>query len=154
MQTRTTDKFNNLVILQANIGRSQDASVELMEMAHKVSAPILIIQEPYSNNRHKICGLGTYSNQILAGNKPNEKPWACICITDKNYTATLLRNISSSHCVCAHVSGPTGGFYVISLYCQFSEPIDKYMQQLGYALQTINSPNVIIGTDVNGVSPL
>lgn len=137
-----------LKILQAILGRRRAATNEVLMLAQDKRAPILLIQEPY-NYLNRVSGLGKYSNQILVGN--NTK--ACIVILNKIFTATLIGDISTSHCVCAHIEGPTGDFYVISAYLQYSLPAGLILQQIHAALKKIGNRKVIIGMDANGVSP-
>lgn len=99
-------------------------------------------------------GLGKYTNQILTANKIGEPPWACIVITQKEYSGMLLRDVSTAHCVCAYVSGPHGSFYVVSVYCQYSIDIEQSLQELHNVLRKIGSRKVITGLDANAVSPL
>uniref|UniRef100_A0ABD2W677 Endonuclease/exonuclease/phosphatase domain-containing protein n=1 Tax=Trichogramma kaykai TaxID=54128 RepID=A0ABD2W677_9HYME len=68
--------------------------------------------------------------------------------------ATLVRQVSTSHCVVAHISGPIQQFYLVSLYFQFSKLIAHYAQQLTAALECVRFDRVIIGADVNRVSPI
>lgn len=84
----------------------------------------MLTQEPYSFC-FKVSRLRTYTNQILTGNQEREIPWACVVIFDKDYVATLLRNVSTSHCVCVHISGPSGCFYVVSAFLQYSLPVEE-----------------------------
>ncbi|CAB0034360.1 unnamed protein product [Trichogramma brassicae] len=88
------------------------------------------------------------------GKKKGETPWACIVVTDKRYDAVRLANISTSHFVCAHVSGPHGTFYVASLYCQFSDPIEPYMLMVTRACRAIGNKHLLVAADLNAISPL
>lgn len=147
-----------LNLLQSNLGRGSLATGEALKLAEKVEAPIMLIQEPYSFC-FKVAGLGTYTNQILTGHKDREKPWACVLnrvlnVLNRDYMTTLLRDVSTSHCVCAHVSGPTGSFYVISAYLQYSLPVEVVLQQVHKALCRIGNKGVIIGMYANAVSSL
>ena len=141
--------------LQINLARSRLATDEAVEMACRMKVPILIVQEPYTH-ANKIVGMGRYSNQIFTSNiTENEPPWAAVIILDRRYTGTLIRNVSTAHSVCVHVEGPQGSFYVVSLYCQYSDNIMPYLRMLERALNTIcRGVATIIGSDVNGVSPL
>lgn len=148
------DKRTGIKIIQANLGRSKLATNEIVERAHEIKAPILLLQEPYAYN-NQIAALGKYTNTIITANDPDqERPWACIAILNKEYTAVLLKDVSTSHCVCAHITGPTGSFYAISLYCQFSMDTEIFVEQLDGALQVVGNRPVIIGMDANAVSPM
>lgn len=140
-------------IVQVNLGRGRTASDKVINLSARIKAPILFIQEPYSY-RNKVSGLGKYTNQILSGNKSDKQPWACIVVIDKDYAATLLGHISTSHCECAHIEGPFGGFFVVSVYLQYSLGAEIILQQLHNALRSIGNRRVIIGMDANGISPL
>lgn len=144
---------HDLRILQVNLGRGRVATAEAVELAYKTKAPIMLIQEPYTFC-FRASGLGTYSNQILTGNGDKEVPWACVVILNKDYVATLLKDVSTSHCVCVHISGPSGGFYVISAYLQYSLPVEEVLQQVHVALRKIGNSRVVLGMDVNAVSSL
>lgn len=147
------DRIKQVKVIQANLGRSKLASSEIIERAHEAKVPILLLQEPYTYN-NQVASLGKYTNCIINGNQPNEIPWATIVVLDTDYTAVLLQNVSTSHCVCAHITGPTGAFYAISLYCQFSMRTDDFMNQLDNALHVVGNNPVLIGMDANAVSPM
>lgn len=142
-----------LKVIQINLGRGLQASTDLLRFAEEENNAILLIQEPRVVNR-QICGLSKYKNTIITGSKTHEVPWTCIVILDDRYTATVLTDISTAHCVCAHITGPTNSFYVVSLYCQFSDPIGPYLDQLRVVLRTIGRTNILIGANVNAVSPV
>lgn len=141
----------NLRLLQVNLGKGKIATAEALELDNEIKVPLLLIQEPYSYC-FKVSGLGTYSNQILTGNEPHETPWACVAVINRDYTATLLSDVTTSHCVCAHISGPTGCYYVISAYSQYSFPVEVVLQQMHRVLEKIGNSRVITGMDANAVS--
>lgn len=144
---------NELRILQVNIGRSKQASNETVERAAEVKIPIILMQEPYTY-QNKAAALGRYANCVICANKPDEVPWASVIILNDDYTGVLIKNVSTAHCVCVHITGPAGSFYVISLYCQYSQDIETFLQQLDKVLDIIGTNRVIIGADMNAVSPL
>lgn len=115
-----TDNNKDTIIIHANLARAELATPEILQSAYNIGAHILLLQEPYTY-RNKVAGMGRYTNDIITGNKEDETPWACIVVLDEDYTAIALKHISTSHCVFAHISGPTGNFYAISPYCQHAE---------------------------------
>lgn len=144
---------SNIVILQANLGRSRLATDEILVCAHTAGSPILLVQEPYARE-NVVAGMGKYRNRIITGNRADEYPWSCIVILDNNYEVVVLREVSTSHCVCAHVTGPLGSLYVISSYFQFSGEGMVHVNEIRTALRACGrGKRIIIGADVNGTSP-
>lgn len=144
---------NVLRIMQVNLGRGKIATAEAIQLAHKNKVPIMLVQEPYTYC-YQVSTFGKYSNQILTGNRENETPWACIVLFNREYHATILSDVSTSHCVCAYISGPSGGFYVISAYLQYSLPVEVVLQQVHNALRKVGNARVVIGMDANAISTL
>ena len=140
-------------IYQANLGRGRNATSELLNVALQEKAQVLLIQEPYTHE-NRVSGFQSHSNTVIACNKEDEKPWACVVILDDTLTATVLRHVSTSHCVCVNISGPTENLYVVSLYCQLSHDIQRYTQQLETALEVTGNRRTVIGCDANATSPL
>uniref|UniRef100_A0ABD2XQQ1 Reverse transcriptase domain-containing protein n=1 Tax=Trichogramma kaykai TaxID=54128 RepID=A0ABD2XQQ1_9HYME len=135
------------------MGRGATASSEIIEEAVNKKIPILLIQEPYTRGS-EVVGLGKYSNSIITGNNKDETPWACIVILDKRYTAVKLSNLSNSHVVAVHVSGPYGDFCAVSMYCQFSLPIQPFMRDLEEICRKVGERKLIVASDLNAISPL
>lgn len=152
MNGLTIDKVT-VKVIQANLGRGRDATDELRELALDSDASILLIQEPYVY-KNESTGLGRYTNQVLFTKKHDEPPWACFVITNKKYTATLLDHVSTFHCVCAHITGPVGSFYAISVYMQYSLTAERILSELHEILSFLGATQVVIGMDANAVSPL
>lgn len=125
-------------MLQINVGRGRTATDEVLDTATCRGIPILLIQEPYKY-KNMATGLGKYSNQVITGNKLDEPPWACIVLTQREYTGMLLKDVSTAHCVCAYISGPYGSFYAISAYFQYSLDVESSLQELHKILQKIGS---------------
>lgn len=135
------DRRTKVTILQANLGRGRNATDEILQVANELNSPLLLIQEPYTNGS-SVVGFGKYTNIVLTGNKPDEKPWACIVVLDKRYTAVFLRHLSSAHCVCAQITGPHGAFYVVELSvlgkCRRPRPPAAYRTQCNTVKQDLS----------------
>ena len=140
-------------ILQANLQRKRIASTELLDKALRENATALLIQEPYTY-LNKVANFGRYDNKVITGNKVDEQPWAAIVLLDPAYTATLLTQLSCSHCVCAHITGPVKDFYLVSQYYQYSHDVQVHLVKTERILRSIKSKRILIGGDFNGVSPL
>lgn len=144
---------SKLMRMQANLGRGEMAAEEMRQEAIKLKADIILVQEPYVAYG-RVSGMGIYSSQIVTGNRGDEKPWACIVVLSPDLTATLIADVSTAHCVCAHIQGKDVEIYAVSLYCQFKDPVDIYMMQLQRVMNVVDVRRVLIGADVNAVSPL
>ncbi|CAB0044063.1 unnamed protein product [Trichogramma brassicae] len=143
-----SDQDKVLRIIQANLGREIIASNELLQDATTRGAALLLVQEPYASDG-QVCGLGKYANNIITGNEKGEIPAAGIVVLDKDITAVKLAHLRTSHCVCAHIKTRWSELYVITMYCQFSDEIEPYMDILTTALRSMGTHEVIIAADAN-----
>ncbi|CAB0041976.1 unnamed protein product [Trichogramma brassicae] len=142
----------SLRIAQVNLGRSRNASDELVVSAVDEGIDVLLIAEPYTHGG-RVCALGSFSCVVITGQKGDETPWAAVVVLSPNITATHLRQYSSAHCVCVELSGAFGSVVVISQYHQFSHEPEVHIDYLDHLLSRLRSRRVIIGMDLNGTSP-
>lgn len=143
----------HLTILQHNLGKGKTASAELRNAARMAKASVLLIQEPWVSRQALVCGLGSMSHRILTGTR-DDTAWACIVILDAALDVTILRHLSTQHCVCAHIVSAYGSFYLVSLYCPPADDIQLSLTLLRRIYRVLGPAPIIIGADVNAKSPL
>ena len=80
---------NNLKILQHNLGHGKKATIEIREVATRVGALVLLVQEPYVH-KGNVSYFGTMTNRILTGcRSSNEVPGACIVLLSNSLDAVI-----------------------------------------------------------------
>uniref|UniRef100_A0ABD2VXI4 Reverse transcriptase domain-containing protein n=1 Tax=Trichogramma kaykai TaxID=54128 RepID=A0ABD2VXI4_9HYME len=135
------------------MGRSKVASDELLVMAKEEDIDIMMVQEPYVVEG-RVAHMNRISNTVIECLGTDDRPWACLVSLNEDYTLTMIKQVCTAHCVCAHVIGPTGEFYVVSVYCQFSRRIEDFLVQLRSVLVVTRGKKTIIGMDANAISAL
>lgn len=121
---------------------------ELRQCAEEYKADIICMQEPYSNNG-KIIGLPISSTTITGS---NDNPKAAINILNRSIETTKLTQFCDSHCVCVEIRSSVGTFYLVSVYCQFSDPIELHLSKLEKITRNLRGKNIIIAGDFNARS--
>lgn len=144
---------SHITLLQHNLGKGKTASAELRNVACVMHASILLIQEAWVSRQALVCGLGSLSHRILTGTR-DATPWACIAILDPTLDVTIIRHLSSVHCVCAHIVSSQGSFYLVSLYCPPAADIADSIAILRGIHTVLGPVPIIVGADVNATSPL
>ncbi|KAL7294950.1 hypothetical protein TKK_0011661 [Trichogramma kaykai] len=122
-------------------------------MAREENVDIMMVQEPYTVDS-KVAHMNRLSNVIVEKSEGEVGPWACLVSLNDEYVLTMVTQVCTAHCVCVHILGPTGEFYVVSLYCQLSRDISGFVTQLDNVLAVTRGKNTIIGMDSNSVSAL
>lgn len=145
--------LHHLTILQHNLGKGKVATAELRVAARRANASILLLQEPWVVRTSVVSGLGSLSTRILTGTS-DDAVWACIAILDSSIDVTVLRHLSNSFCVCAHIVSRHGSCYLVSLYCQPSVDIQIPLNHLRLIHETLGPVPILVGADVNAKSPL
>ena len=139
-------------IMQINAGRAAKTNAEIRFHADQDNVKIAAIQELYTV-RGKI---SSYAGQarVITGTKSGETPWAAIVIFDSTLTVMKLVQHSDSHTVCIQVDDRGFSFYIINMYCQFSTPMEPYLQKIRKIKQNLTGQKIIICADANAKSPM
>ena len=141
----------SLTIGQHNCDRSRSVMDELRHLAELKRVDILLLQEPYAF-RGKLSGFGCNSRIILA-NTAEDNPWACIVVLNNDLTMLKVFHLSDAHCVCREILQGSNRFLLVSMYMQYSEPVESFLDSMRRI--NISSPNhkIVFGADANAKSP-
>ncbi|OXU17191.1 hypothetical protein TSAR_006291 [Trichomalopsis sarcophagae] len=108
------------------------------------------VYEPYTYRR-KVTGLGD-SVGVVKGEKPEENVGAAALHVPGDLTTTKITSLCTSHCICIQVCGAFREVFLVSLYCQFKDDIEKYLEQLRGVLQQLSGKRILIAADANAKS--
>ena len=133
---------------QVNLQHAIAASADLCNSAHHLGLDAVLIQEPWiayggpkGLRPARVLSIGT-------------APLAAIAIFARGIDVLFLEHLSTSHCVCAELVRDGESLYVISLYCQYGDDVERYLQQLDKVLTALPNKKIVIGSDSNARSPL
>lgn len=142
-----------LDVNQINIGHCHSAALDLRVTNIRQGIDVTLIQEPYTRYG-KIQSFGAV-NRIIAS-KPDRKdpPQAAIIISNPNLDVMCLGQYTTTHCAVAAVSTSNEKYIFVSLYCQYSDPIEPYLEQIDRIASENPKSKIIIGSDLNAKSPL
>lgn len=137
--------------MQLNIDRGKDKSLELRQEIIDKDISVILLQEPYQY-KGGIKGFGL-KTRVITGDK--EEPWAAVVVLDDQVGAMRVDNLSNSHCVVVELLLPRREkIYVVSMYCQFSEGMERYIYMIERIGNILKGERVIIGMDSNAHSSM
>lgn len=147
-----------LRIGQINAHHSRVVMDELKQEISRKGIDIIAIQEPYVWNS-TVPGLGL-TTRIVTDRKtftriPTvNKIHTATAIINPEYTALKLEHLSNTHCVCVEITGRGYVGYIINVYFQWCEDIERYIQHLDKVLEHLKGKNIIVCGDTNAKSIL
>lgn len=146
-----------LRIGQINAGGSGIVADEIKNIMIEKSIDLLLMQEPYCHGQ-KICGFGL---KIMTIEDPGrmsrtrvDKIQSGIIVNNRELTVTKLQQFCNTHITCIQVSTAVDEVYLISVYCQFCDNIEPYIEHLDKVITVLKDKKVIIGMDSNANSPM
>lgn len=97
-------------------------------------------------------GMGS---KIIMGNKIDEKSWAAVVVLNPQVQIMKIPELSNSHCVVVEVM-PKGAksFYIVNVYCQFKDGIERYLTMIERAITKLDGKDILITMDANAKSPI
>ena len=125
---------------QINLQGSMAATRELGAIAREKGLDMVLVQEQYND-------AGEWMLQEGAEAK------AGIFVVNHNLGVTVLRHLSSSHCLVVSVDtggGPT--VVVVSAYFQYSHDIGHHIEKMEYVIACLPGRQLLIGVDSNAHS--
>jgi len=140
-----------LKIVQINAQRSVAVATDLRAALVDTDIDIISIQEPYSlDGKVRGYGLKTRVFQPRAS-----VPMVAIAVENPNLDILQL-NLESGHIIALQITTMACEFYLISVYFQFSHPVEPYLVLLEDCIRKIkqkdNNNQIIITADVNALS--
>jgi len=107
---------------------------------------ILCIQEPYAY-KDKVRG---FTSSNLRVTQPDcATPWVAVISKEENTQVFRIAVGETEHIMCVHVVTDAEELYIINVYCQFSLPIEPFLDKIERILSKIRGCNVIITMDSN-----
>ena len=137
---------------QINAQRSAAAAVNLEILMKERNLDILCIQEPFCF-KGKVRG---YNAPNLTKIQPQncEKPWVAAVV--KNDKLDVLTNVGSEceHIMCFKVITGDSDFIIINAYCQYSLPLEGFLEKIERIISSFQTEKVLITMDSNAKSKL
>lgn len=130
-----------LRILQVNAQRSLSVTQELRKSVEDNKIDILILQEPYLYEK-QVKGYASMSARIVQNYDIMDSK-AAIIVYNNNITVTQLEQFKTEHIVCAHLKFYKESFYIVSVYCQFSFEIEKFLAELDVIINKLGEKEAI-----------
>lgn len=143
---------------QLNAHHSKVVMDELREEIVRKRIDIVAIQEPYSLG-NSIPGLGTTTKIITDRKSFTLTPsvdctQAAIAVSNTDLTVLKVEQLSNTHCVCVVVTRGHISVFIVSVYFQWCDDVEPYIQHLDMVLQHLKGKNVIVCADTNAKSEL
>lgn len=123
--------------------------VEINQLAEEGKTDIICLQEPYTKNG-TITGLPTHAKCIIQGGNP----MAAIIVFNPNIGITPISQLCDSHMVCVEILRKEGAFILASIYCQFQDEIEPYLNKIRRLCNLLQNKPIIIAMDANAKSPI
>lgn len=133
----------------------QGAKIVGSEICESISThdiDILCMQEPHSVNG-QISGMPSTA-RVATG--CSENPKTAISIHSVGMDMMKLTQACDSHCTCVEISSEAGSFYLLSIYAQYSEPIEYHLCKIETILGSLSGQQkkVMIVGDFNARSKM
>lgn len=135
-----------LRILQLNCQGSKAVMANLGVLMKEDNYSLALLQEPYTAFG-RVCGLPAHMVVY-----PDSQVKAAVVINDSSLVGLVVK--SDNRGVCVSVEGTFGRLVVASIYCQFGEPLEPYIEYMDSALLLVSNVPVILGLDANAVSTM
>lgn len=137
-----------LILGQINAQRSSAAAADLENIFKRKDLDVLCIQEPY-NYKNKVRGYTSPGIKIL---QPTEGyPWVAAVVKSKNIEVLAFPG-NNEHIMCFQVITGNMDFFVINVYCQFSRPLEPFLEQINDLLNKLRGKKILITMDSNAWS--
>lgn len=88
---------------------------------------ILCVQEPYAYNGRV---RGFTSSNLRVTQPDCDTPWVSIVSTEERVQIFRVALEETEHIMCVHVITEAEELYIINVYCQFSLPIEPFLEKL------------------------
>jgi len=138
-----------LKLAQINAQRSSVASANLEIIMLERNIDVLYIQEPYAY-RGKVRGFT--SSNLRVTQSDCDTPWVVIISAEERVLILRISLEEIEHVMRVHVITETEEIYIINVYCQFSLPIEPFLEKLEKILDKIRGKNILIAMDSNAKS--
>ncbi|OXU17759.1 hypothetical protein TSAR_009936 [Trichomalopsis sarcophagae] len=132
------------------MGHMRIATDEVRQALANQKSDFALIQEPYTYRR-RVAGLGG-SVGVVKGEKPEEKVGAAALHVPGDLTTTKITSLCTSHCICIQVCGAFVEVFLVRLYCQFKDDIEKYLEQRRGVLKHLPGKRILIAANANAKS--
>ena len=141
-----------LRIGQINAQRSAAAAANIEILMHEKNLDILCIQEPFSY-KGKVRG---YNSPSLVKMQPqnSKTPWVAAVAKKKNVDILTGVGDENDHIMCLKVMTGDLDFVIINVYCQYSLPLEGFLEKIERALNGLQTEKVLIVMDANARSEL
>lgn len=136
---------NTIKAVQINLGKSRNATHELLNYIHKNQTDLIFVQEPYTNNFNQIKKIPGY---IIYQFPKNNNPLKSAIILKENSFSTLgLTQFSNSNLTIIRINTTTGQtIHLTSIYIRPRDDTFQIIQAIdNFISNTRNSAHIICG---------
>lgn len=137
-------------LIQINTDRARVVTDELRALQKSTRWAVAAVQEPYSA-RNCVCGFGNMRVYVGTGDGP---PMAAVVVADERVAATLLSQYSDRNTVVVSLEYCNRVVYCVSMYCQFSDRIEPYIDKIDVICRALRGKDIIVCMDSNAKSQL
>jgi Endonuclease-reverse transcriptase len=81
-------------------------------------------------------------------------PAAAIVVLNKNYRVVTINSLTTSHAVVVALHTVDGPLYLVSMYFQYRDPVDLYLNQLREIMRHLRGKRVMVGIEANARSSM
>lgn len=140
-------------MLQINAARSIAVAGELRALLQEGSVDILCVQEPYQL-KGKVVGYRSGTIRLV---QPESKtPWVTTMAAQAGVHLFRCGTGRDEHMVHVKVAAASGEIHLINVYCQYSKPIEPFLDRLREMIIGIKSverdPSIVLVMDANAKS--
>lgn len=141
-----------LHILQLNVDGSRHTVAEIRDAAIRNGVDLLAVQEPHTV-AGRVCGFGLRTVLVHGRDEGGLGIGAAIVVLNPVVGVMLIDGLSDRNCVVVEVLCPgMESFYLCSMYCKFSDPLDGYLDRLRTISRGLRGHRLVFCMDSNAKS--
>jgi hypothetical protein len=138
-------------VAQLNAQHASVVTPQVCELVQQAGVDVILLQESYVVRR-SVVGYERHTVHCTQG--ADITPAAAIVVLNKNYRAVTINSLMTSHPVVVALHTVGGPLYLVSMYFQYREPVDPYLNHLREIMRCLRGKRVMVGIDANARSSM
>lgn len=139
-----------LKCVQSNCQNGYAVTIDLGQMLVERGVNVALLQEPYCFGG---CVRGLPSG-VRVFQSRGARADAAVVICDSTIEAVCMDDCTNEFGVCVWIKCEFGEFYLLSVYCRFSDSLAPYLDYLDLVRSRLGDRKLLIGMDANAASEL
>ena len=139
-----------LKCVQSNCQNGYAVTIDLGQMLVERGVNVALLQEPYCFGG---CVRGLPSG-VRVFQSRGARADAAVVICDSAIEAVCMDDCTNEFGVCVWIKCEFGEFYLLSVYCRFSDGLAPYLDYLDLVRSRLGDRKLLIGMDANAASEL